>query len=78
MRRATLGELVALVGCVAALALSGAAAAAANARRSRSRKPKEVTVDDFYFGPEKLTLKKGAVGQLGLVGSATPTPTTST
>lgn len=45
---------------VAALALSGAAATAANApAKGTSSKPKEVTVADFYFGPEKLTLKKG-------------------
>lgn len=44
----------------AALALSGAAATAANAPAKKpSSKPKEVTVADFYFGPEKLTLKKG-------------------
>lgn len=43
---------------VAALALSGAAATAANAP-AKKPKPKEVSVADFYFGPEKLTLKKG-------------------
>jgi plastocyanin len=42
---------------VVAFALSGAAATAANAP-SKS-KPKEVSVADFYFGPEKLTLKEG-------------------
>jgi plastocyanin len=42
-----------------ALALSGAAAAAANAPSTSKSKPKEVSVADFYFGPEKLTLKKG-------------------
>ena len=41
------------------LALSGAAAAAANAPQQSKSKPKEVSVADFYFGPEKLTLKKG-------------------
>jgi plastocyanin len=54
-------KLVAAV-MVVALALSGAVAAAANAPsnppKSKS-KPKEVTVADYYFGPEKLTLKKG-------------------
>jgi plastocyanin len=44
---------------VVALALSGAAAAAANAPQKPRSKPKEVSVADFYFGPEKLTLKKG-------------------
>src|SRR5689334_13685604 len=43
-----------------ALALSGAAATAADAPQQLLRsKPKEVSVADFYFGPEKLTLKKG-------------------
>lgn len=42
-----------------ALALSGAAATAANAPQQSKSKPKEVSVADFYFGPEKLTLKQG-------------------
>ncbi|HEY2055283.1 MAG TPA: plastocyanin/azurin family copper-binding protein [Solirubrobacterales bacterium] len=46
-------KLVAIA--VVALALSGAAATAANA----PSKSKEVSVADFYFGPETLTLKKG-------------------
>ena len=50
-------KLVAIA--VAALALSGAAATAADAPAKKpSSKPKKVTVADFYFGPEKLTLKK--------------------
>jgi plastocyanin len=46
---------------VAVLALSGAAATAAEAPPAKKPKgkPKEVSVADFYFGPEKLTLKKG-------------------
>ncbi len=45
---------------VVALALSGAAATAAKAPAAKPKgKPKEVSVADFYFGPEKLTLKKG-------------------
>lgn len=40
---------------VVALALSGAAATAAKA----PQKPKEVTVADFYFSPEKVTIHKG-------------------
>ncbi len=44
---------------VVALALSGAAATAANAPSKPKSKPKEVLVADFYFGPEKVTLKKG-------------------
>jgi plastocyanin len=53
-------KLVAVV--VAALALSAAVATAANApatAATKRAKPKEVSVADFYFGPEKLTLKKG-------------------
>lgn len=51
-------KLVAIA--VAALALSGAAATAADApAKEPTSKPKEVSVADFYFGPEKLTLKKG-------------------
>ncbi len=45
---------------VAVLALSGAAAAAANAPAPAAKsKAKEVTVADFYFSPEKVTIKKG-------------------
>jgi plastocyanin len=44
---------------VVALALSGAVAAAAKAPSQSKSKPKEVSVADFYFGPEKVTLKKG-------------------
>lgn len=48
---------------VAAFALSGAAATAAQAPQAKPKpsksKPKEVSVADFYFGPEKLTLKEG-------------------
>jgi plastocyanin len=52
-------KLIAVV--VAAFALSGAAATAANAPAAKKpkSKPKEVSVADFYFGPEKLTLKEG-------------------
>jgi plastocyanin len=45
---------------VAMLALSAAGATAANAPQKKPRsKPKEVSVADFYFGPEKLTIKEG-------------------
>jgi plastocyanin len=45
---------------VVVLALSGAGAAAANAPQKKPKpKPKEVSVADFYFGPEKLTINKG-------------------
>jgi plastocyanin len=49
-------KLVAVV--VAVLALSGAAAAAAQAPQKKP-KPKEVSVADFYFGPEQVTIHKG-------------------
>jgi plastocyanin len=55
-RRARAAKLIA-VAMVAVLALSGAAATAAQA--PPKSKPKEVSVADFYFGPEKLTLKEG-------------------
>ena len=44
---------------VVAFALSGAAATAADAPSKSKSKPKEVSVADFYFGPENLTIKKG-------------------
>jgi plastocyanin len=48
------------VAMVAAFALSGAASTAAQAPPAKPKsKPKEVSVADFYFGPEKLTLKEG-------------------
>jgi plastocyanin len=44
----------------AVLALSGESATAAEAPATKPKgKPKEVSVADFYFGPEKLTLKEG-------------------
>jgi plastocyanin len=53
-------QLIAMA-MVAVLALSGAAATAAEAPPANKSKgkPKEVSVADFYFGPEKLTLKEG-------------------
>jgi plastocyanin len=53
-RRAALRSLRTLVVCAAAVALLGATAASAQAP-----KPKVVTVNDFYFGPEAVTIKKG-------------------
>jgi plastocyanin len=47
-----------VVAVVAVFALSGAAATAAKAPQKKG-KPKEVSVADFYFGPEKLTINKG-------------------
>ena len=51
-------SLKVLVVVVAVFALTGAVATAANAPKKKG-KPKEVSVADFYFGPEKLTLKEG-------------------
>lgn len=43
-----------LTACLAAVALFGAAAAPA-----RAPKPTIVTVNDFYYGPSEVTIKKG-------------------
>jgi plastocyanin len=43
-----------LIACLAAVALFGATAAPAKAP-----KPTTVTVNDFYFGPTSVTIKKG-------------------
>ena len=51
-------SLKVLVVVVAVFALTGAVATAAKAPQ-KNAKPKEVTVADFYFSPEKLTLKEG-------------------
>jgi plastocyanin len=51
-------SLKVVVVMVAVFTLTGAAASAANAPKKKG-KPKEVSVADFYFGPEKLTLKEG-------------------
>lgn len=47
----------AAVVCAAVLALCGASAAAAQA--PAKTKPTIVTVNDFYFGPDAVTIKKG-------------------
>src|SRR5690349_2080368 len=47
------GTLIA--ACVAAAALSGAAAAPAKP----TPKPVTITVNDFYFGPNAVTIRKG-------------------
>jgi plastocyanin len=59
--RARRGAKLSATVAVAVLALSGAAATAAEAPPAKKPKgkPKEVSVADFYFGPEKLTLKEG-------------------
>lgn len=46
----------AAVACVAVVALCGGSAASAQAPR---QKPTIVTVNDFYFGPDAVTIKKG-------------------
>jgi plastocyanin len=50
MRRLRLAAI-----CLAALALSGATAATAKA----PPKPARVTVNDFFFGPNAVTIKQG-------------------
>ena len=44
---------------VAAAVLALVAATAAAAANAPAKKPKKVTVADFYFSPEDVTLKKG-------------------
>jgi plastocyanin len=58
-------KLIAAV-MLAAFALSGAVATAANAPakpanppKAKKSKPKEVTVNDYYFSPELVTIAKG-------------------
>lgn len=46
-----------VIACMVVVALGGAAAASAQAPKP---KPARVTVNDFYFGPEAVTIKKGA------------------
>jgi plastocyanin len=49
-----------LAACAAlAVALIGAAAAPAKSQHKAKSKPKIVTVNDFYFAPTKVTIKKG-------------------
>ena len=45
-----------LAACVAAVALLGATA---SGTAGATPKPARVTVNDFYFGPESVTIKKG-------------------
>lgn len=47
-----------LVG-VAAVSLLGVTAASTGAKQKQKQKPKVVTVADFYFGPKKVTIRKG-------------------
>jgi len=50
--------LSAAAACAAALVLLGASAAAAQAPMPRP-KPTIVTVNDFFFGPDSVTIQKG-------------------
>lgn len=54
-RRATLVAGVLLIAGLTAVALLGATASAAKP----AAKPTKVTVNDFYFGPNSVTIKKG-------------------
>jgi plastocyanin len=53
-RPALLRASMLLTACLAAVALFGATAAPA-----RAPKPTIVTVNDFYYGPSEVTIKKG-------------------
>jgi plastocyanin len=56
MRRVTTAHLLKLaVACLAAVALLGAAAAGTAARAPKTAL---VTINDFYFGPNAVTIKK--------------------
>lgn len=46
---------VVLIVCMTAVALLGATASSAQ----QAAKPAKVTVNDFYFGPNSVTIKKG-------------------
>jgi len=55
MSRAARSKLVGLlVGCLLAVALTGATATA-----KQAPKPKVVSINDFYFGPTAVTIPKG-------------------
>jgi plastocyanin len=57
MRRATVGALKPILACVTALALLGATAG--GAASAPAPKPAKVTVNDFFFGPNAVTIKQG-------------------
>jgi plastocyanin len=56
MRRTKLAKAAVALCCVVAVALSGVTAATAQAPK---KPPVKVTVNDFYFAPTAVTLKKG-------------------
>jgi plastocyanin len=59
-RSAPARALKVILVVVGALAISATAATAAQAPAAKAKgKAQEVSVADFYFGPEKLTLKQG-------------------
>jgi plastocyanin len=55
-RRLKFGSAAALIVCMTAVALLGATASAA---RQQTPKTAKVTINDFYFGPNSVTIKKG-------------------
>jgi plastocyanin len=58
-RAATRRALRLLAVAVAAVSLLGATAAPLGAKQKQQPKPKKVTVADFFFGPTRVTIKKG-------------------
>jgi plastocyanin len=56
MRRTTKLRALAVVPCAAAVALLGVTAASAQAPK---KPPVKVTVNDFYFAPTAVSIKKG-------------------
>jgi len=56
MRRATKLRALLVAVCVSAVALSGVTAASAQAPK---KPPVKVTVNDFYFAPTAVTIRKG-------------------
>jgi plastocyanin len=55
-RRTKFGASVALIACMTAVALLGATASSA---RQQTPKTANVSINDFYFGPSSVTIKKG-------------------
>ena len=66
-----LGQLVLAAAAVVALLGANAASAQAPAASASTAKSARVTVNDFYFGPEDVTIKKG--GHVKWVWSSTNT-----
>jgi plastocyanin len=53
-RRVKFGASAALITCLTAVALLGATASSAQAPKTA-----KVSINDFYFGPSSVTIKKG-------------------